>query len=254
MARTVTPRAGARGTGTAGRRRGAATGRAITARSRSASARRKAAGRARIALVTVCVTAALAAVIGVVAVIGNAVRSLSECSAILALSDDRTSVSSWNAEQLDNAAVIMAAGSDLGLSPRDQAIGVMTAMGESSLRNLDYGDWETSGVTNPDGSRTTSIGLFQQQDSWGPREQRMDPHAAATLFYRAMVAAVPDAERQALDPSMIAHRTQINSDADHYAEYWPAAVAVVEKLSGADTGLLPDTPRPAQSTSGTCVS
>ena len=66
-------------------------------------------------------------------------------------------VADYDQEQLENAASIMRAGHDLGLSARDQAIGVMTALGESSLRNIDYGDWETSGVTNPDGSRTTSI-------------------------------------------------------------------------------------------------
>jgi hypothetical protein len=171
-------------------------------------------------------------------VVGTVARAFGECSAFSrALGGAAASEPEWDAEQLGYASVIMSAGGDLGLSTRDQAIGVMTAMGESSLRNLDYGDWETSGATNPDGSRTTSIGLFQQQDSWGAREERMDPYAAATLFYRAMVKAVPDAERQALQPTDVAHRTQINSDPEHYARYWPAAVGVVEELSGVDSGL-----------------
>ena len=73
-------------------------------------------------------------------------------------------------EQLAHACTIIGAPAGIWASTRrDQTIAVMTAMGESSLRNIDYGDWETSGVTNPDGSRTTSIGLFQQQDSWGTR-------------------------------------------------------------------------------------
>jgi hypothetical protein len=71
-------------------------------------------------------------------------------------------VAGYGVDQLANACTIMVAGRDLGFDQRDQTIAVMTAMGESSLRNIDYGDWETSGVTNPDGSRTTSIGLFQQ--------------------------------------------------------------------------------------------
>ena len=139
-------------------------------------------------------------------------------------------VAGYRVEQLGNACTILAAGRDLGFDERDQTIAVMTAMGESSLRNIDYGDWETSGVTNPDGSRTTSIGLFQQQDSWGPREARLDPYTAATVFYRAMAERVPD--RAALEPTMVAHRTQINEDPYHYARYWDRAVRVVAAVSG----------------------
>ncbi|MFX8899296.1 hypothetical protein ABTN01_19435, partial [Acinetobacter baumannii] len=89
---------------------------------------------------------------------------------------------------------VMQAGEGLGLNDRDQTIGVMTAMGESSLRNIDYGDWETGGVTNPDGTRTTSIGLFQQQNGWGSREERLDPYIASTKFFQAMIEKVPDRE------------------------------------------------------------
>ena len=137
--------------------------------------------------------------------------------------------SGFDQAQRDNAALIIAAGRDLGLSVRDQTIAVMTAMGESSLQNLDYGDWETSGVANPDGSRTTSIELFQQQDGWGTRDERLDPYTAATLFYRAMIARVPD--REALPPTTVAHRTQVNRDPEHYAPYWPLAEALVADLT-----------------------
>ncbi|RLK52079.1 hypothetical protein C7474_0005 [Microbacterium telephonicum] len=134
-------------------------------------------------------------------------------------------------EQLANAQTIVAAGADAGLPVRDQTIAVMTAMGESSLRNIDYGDWETDGVTNPDGSRTTSIGLFQQQDGWGTREQRLDPYTAASLFYHAMVVRVPEPERSQLEPTLVAHRTQVNKDPQHYARYWTVAEGVVADLS-----------------------
>lgn len=139
-------------------------------------------------------------------------------------------VAGYGLEQLANACTIITAGRDLGLDERDQTIAVMTAMGESSLRNIDYGDWETSGVTNPDGSRTTSIGLFQQQDGWGSREARLDPYTAASIFYRAMTTRVPD--RATLEPTLVAHRTQINADALHYARYWERAVRVVAALNG----------------------
>nr|WP_246301385.1 peptidase M23 [Microbacterium immunditiarum] len=138
--------------------------------------------------------------------------------------------------QIANAGTIVTAACDLGLGIRDQTIGVMTAMGESSLRNIDYGDWETSGVTNPDGSPTTSIGLFQQQDGWGTREQRLDPYASATIFFHAMLRKVPDPERQQLEPTIVAHRTQINRDPGHYAKYWDSAVGVVDELRDRGVG------------------
>ncbi|GAA5208703.1 peptidase M23 [Microbacterium kyungheense] len=140
-------------------------------------------------------------------------------------------VAGYRAEQLQNACAILAAGRDLGFDERDQTIAVMTAMGESSLRNIDYGDWETSGETNPDGSRTTSIGLFQQQDSWGSREARLDPYTAAVVFYRAMAERVPD--RAGIEPTLVAHRTQVNDDPLHYARFWDRAVRVVAAVSGA---------------------
>lgn len=139
----------------------------------------------------------------------------------------------YTAAQLENAQAIISAGLDAGLPVRDQTIAVMTAMGESSLQNLDHGDWETNGVTNPDGTRTTSVGLFQQQDGWGTREQRMDPYTAATLFYRAMIARVPEPGRSTLEPTLVAHRTQVNRDAQHYARYWQPAGELVDVLSGA---------------------
>lgn len=183
-------------------------------------------------------TVAIIAVVGVFALVSTSFRGFGDCRLdAFAARDAPASTEGWDAEQLAHASTIMTAGRDLGLSVRDQAIGVMAAMGESSLRNIDYGDWETSGVTNPDGSRTTSIGLFQQQDEWGPREQRLDPYSAATLFYRAMTRSVPESERHAMAPTLVAHRTQINADPQHYARYWPMAVGVVEHLSQVDTHL-----------------
>lgn len=144
--------------------------------------------------------------------------------------DVEASVAGYGLDQLANACTILTAGRDLGMGERDQTIAVMTAMGESSLRNLTYGDWETSGVTNPDGSRTTSIGLFQQQDGWGSREARLEPYTAAAIFYRAMAERVP--ERATLEPTLVAHRTQINADPRHYERFWEAAQQVVAALNG----------------------
>jgi hypothetical protein len=134
------------------------------------------------------------------------------------------SVSGFSPEQLANAAA-------LGVDARGQAIGVMTAMGESSLRVLDRGD-----AAGPD-----SRGLFQQRDNgaWGTYGDRMDPAVSATNFFRALLR-VPD--WQTLPPTIAAHRTQHNADPYHYARWWDAAVAVLDALSdGAGTGLATGT-------------
>lgn len=137
-------------------------------------------------------------------------------------------VEGWSGEQLENAATIVRTASALGFGRDGQILGVMTAMGESSLRNIDYGDWETRGFRNPDGSRTTSIGLFQQQDWWGSVEERMDPATSATLFFERL-ARLPG--WQHLPPSHAIHRVQVNTDRDYYAQFEADAAAVVDTLS-----------------------
>lgn len=137
-------------------------------------------------------------------------------------------VSGYGGVQLVNAAWILRAGADLGLGARDQTIGVMTAMGESSLTVLDHGD-----AAGPD-----SRGLFQQRDNgaWGTYDDRMDPYTSASNFFTAL-QAIPD--KDTLEPTIAAHRVQRNADPYHYEQYWDAAVAVVEAVSGTETGLAP---------------
>ena len=138
-------------------------------------------------------------------------------------------IAGWEGEQLENAAIIVATADRLGFDRDGQVIGVMAAMGESSLRNIDYGDWETSGITNPDGTRTSSIGLFQQQDWWGSVEQRMDPAIAAGKFF-AKLGRIAD--WQQLPPSHAIHRVQVNTDPEHYVRFEDDAELVVDALSG----------------------
>lgn len=138
-------------------------------------------------------------------------------------------VAGWQGEQLENAAIIVRTASEQGFATDGKILGVMAAMGESSLHNIDYGDWETFGFTNPDGTRTSSIGLFQQQEWWGSVETRMDPAASAALFYGRLAGL---AGWQEMDPSHAIHRVQINTDPDHYARFEDDAAAVVDALSG----------------------
>jgi len=135
-------------------------------------------------------------------------------------------------EQLVNAAEVMNAATDTGLPQRAQVIGVMTAIGESSLRNLTYGD-DVYGVTNPDGTPTSSIGLFQQQEWWGSRATRLDPYLSALLFFQRLGAV---AGWETLSPTAAAHAVQRNADPDHYSRFFEPAARIVQALTAAAGG------------------
>jgi murein DD-endopeptidase MepM/ murein hydrolase activator NlpD len=130
-------------------------------------------------------------------------------------------IAGYGHEQLVNAAHIMLAAQKLGLSARDQQIGVMTAMGESSLHVLDRGD-----AAGPD-----SRGLFQQRSNgtWGSYADRMNPFISATNFYTAEMTI---ADRESMEPTLVANAVQHNADPYHYSPFWEPAGAVVQALGG----------------------
>lgn len=141
-------------------------------------------------------------------------------------------VDGFTAEQLQNAAAIIAEAHARGLDDYAAAIGVMTAITESSLRNIGYGDYETGGVTNPDGSPTTSVGLFQQQDSWGSREDRLNPRKAAGFFFARLVN-VPG--WRTINPWLAAQKVQISYSPTgaNYEPHWREARAIVRVIGKA---------------------
>jgi Peptidase family M23 len=133
----------------------------------------------------------------------------------------------WEGDQLVNAALIMEAGKELGIDARGQVIGVMTAMGESSLKVIDFGD-----SVGPD-----SRGLFQQRanGAWGSYADRMDPTISATSFFRALLEVEG---WETLPPTLAAHKTQRNADPYHYARWWDDALEVASALAGAEVADL----------------
>ncbi len=82
------------------------------------------------------------------------------------------SVTPLNAEMRANAAVIVRVGQELGVPQYGIVIALATAMQESSLRNLSWGDRD-------------SVGLFQQRPSsgWGTAADLQIPSHASRLFY-----------------------------------------------------------------------
>jgi hypothetical protein len=141
------------------------------------------------------------------------------------------SIAGYTGDQLANAAAIMNAAGAMNLSAKGQTIGVMVAMGESSLRVLDKGD-----VAGPD-----SRGLFQQRanGAWGSYQDRMDPTTSATNFFKALVK-VPGWGN--MTPTQAAHAVQGNQDPNHYAKFFDAAQDVVTQLAtGASAACASET-------------
>lgn len=134
------------------------------------------------------------------------------------------SVTALNAEQEANARIIIAVGRELGLPDYGIVIALATAMQESSLRNINWGDRD-------------SVGLFQQRPStgWGTVEQIMDPAHAARLFYDGnpgFTRGLRDiAGWESMPLTVAAQRVQISAYPNAYAKWetsarsWFAALA-----------------------------
>lgn len=130
--------------------------------------------------------------------------------------------SGLDAEQAGNAALIIQIGRELGIPDRGIAIALGTAMQESWLRNLDWGDRD-------------SLGLFQQRPSsgWGTPEQVRDPARAVRVFYGGPADPNGTATRGLLDiPGWqdmsyadAAQAVQISAYPERYAQWEQPAYA-----------------------------
>ena len=149
---------------------------------------------------------------------GGAVPFLSEpCRAT---GPDGTTVR-MSSEQVGNAATVALVGRRLGVGERGVTIALATAMQESKLRNLEYGDRD-------------SLGLFQQRPSqgWGTPEQVRDPVHASERFFTALEKIK---RYEDLPLTQAAQAVQRSGFPDAYAEHEREASA----LAGALTGRVP---------------
>ncbi|WP_086718651.1 heavy metal transporter [Streptomyces angustmyceticus] len=140
-------------------------------------------------------------------------------------------------EQAANAATIAAVGSSRGLPERAVTIALATAMQESGLRNIDFGDRD-------------SVGLFQQRPSqdWGTVQKIMDPVYSAGEFYRHL-ANVPGYSRLPL--TVAAQRVQHSGYPQAYAKHEADAAQLTGALTGRDRGAMTcNESRPVDSTAG----
>lgn len=127
-------------------------------------------------------------------------------------------------EQAANAATISAVASSRRLPERAVTIALATAMQESGLRNIEYGDRD-------------SLGLFQQRPSqgWGTEEQILDPVYASGEFYEHL-AEIPGYSRLPLTEA--AQRVQRSGFPQAYAKHEPAAARLSAALTGREGGAF----------------
>jgi hypothetical protein len=111
-----------------------------------------------------------------------------------------------------------------GLPARAATIAIATALQESKLVNLSYGDRD-------------SVGLFQQRPSqgWGTAEQIMDPVYSTDRFYDGLVGI---AGYQDLTITDAAQKVQRSAFPEAYAQHEALARAWASALTGWSPGAL----------------
>lgn len=139
-------------------------------------------------------------------------------------------VDDLDADQLRNAATIIGVGVSLKVPTRGQVVAIATAMQESGLRNLDYGDRD-------------SLGLFQQRPSqgWGTASEVRDPQRAARAFFGGPTSPVSNTGLLSvpgwhdMPVWQAAQSVQRSGFPTAYAKWEGLASDVVSNLATADT-------------------
>ncbi|GAA4283541.1 hypothetical protein GCM10022261_10720 [Brevibacterium daeguense] len=170
-----------------------------------------------------------AGLLGVVLVVVWAANALSGIAPASIRQLELSGVDRLDDAQLHNARTIIAIGRGADMPDSAVVIALMTALQESSLRNLDYGDRD-------------SLGLFQQRPSqgWGSPEQVTDPIWAAKSFYGVNPDGVNPGLRQIsgwqrMTPTEAAQAVQRSAYPNAYAKWQDLA----EELIRTQTAITP---------------
>lgn len=120
------------------------------------------------------------------------------------------------AEQVPYAKTIQATGVAMNIPARGQIVALATALQESGLHNLTYGDRD-------------SLGLFQQRPSqgWGTATEVLDPVHASTRFYEALEKV---SGWQSLSVTQAAQAVQQSGYPEAYAKWEPLATALQQAI------------------------
>ncbi|MGW3596026.1 C40 family peptidase [Streptomyces sp. NPDC005167] len=140
------------------------------------------------------------------------------------------------AEQVPNAKTIQATGVAMNIPARGQIVALATALQESGLRNLTYGDRD-------------SLGLFQQRPSqgWGTANEILDPVHASTKFYEALEKV---SGWQSLSVTQAAQAVQKSGFPEAYAKWEPLATALQQAIEPLLSKAGGTSPSPSPSGSG----
>jgi len=124
----------------------------------------------------------------------------------------------FDPEQMSNAATITAIALRRGLPARAATIALATAIQESKLRNIRYGDRD-------------SVGLFQQRPSqgWGTVEEILDPEYSTNTFYDALVK-VDGWEDDSI--TVVAQKVQRSAYPEAYADHEQEGRVLASTLAG----------------------
>ncbi|MEE1786895.1 C40 family peptidase [Streptomyces sp. SP17BM10] len=120
-------------------------------------------------------------------------------------------------EQIPNAKVVQATGVAMHIPVRGQIVALATALQESGLRNISYGDRD-------------SLGLFQQRPSqgWGTAEQIMQPVYASTKFFEGLKQV---SGWESMTITQAAQAVQRSGYPDAYAKWEPLATALQQAIA-----------------------
>lgn len=137
------------------------------------------------------------------------------------------------AEQVPNAKKIQATGVAMHIPARGQVVALATALQESGLRNLTYGDGD-------------SLGLFQQRPSkgWGTANEILDPVHASTKFYERLKKV---SGWQSLSVAQAAQAVQKSGFPQAYAKWEPLATALQKAIEPALAQAGDASPSPSPS-------
>jgi hypothetical protein len=131
---------------------------------------------------------------------------------------DGKGVYKFDPEQSQDASIVAAVGTRLGLPDHAVTIALAATLGETQLRNLSHGDLD-------------SLGMFQQRPSqgWGTPAQVMDPVYATTAFYQHLLK-VPGWQTMAVTEA--AQRVQHSATPTAYAVWESRARALAQAFTG----------------------
>jgi hypothetical protein len=135
-------------------------------------------------------------------------------------------------QQANARTIVSVAQQNFPASQQRQAaiVAIATALQESGLRNLNYGDRD-------------SLGLFQQRASWGTVKQRTTPAWAAQQFFTHLKGVT---NWDSIPVTQAAQAVQVSAFPDAYAAHVQQATQIVDAIG--TSGVPGSNPKPVVAT------